>query len=134
MDIKIVKVADIVLNNEVVDIEGKVREEAFVFENHYSAEKTEKIINKLKEKELVIDRKLQTRGYFFNDEIDNVSIEPEVIVYLLNHCLNKNLEFGDELGQMGKAVYFDEDYARRDARELSQMAEDLYNQHYYKKK
>lgn len=128
-----VKIADVVIEDKIIDIMGKVREEAFVFIKHYDSEKTAKIINMLRSKEYKINRKLSTVGYFFNGDIDNVSIEPEVIRYLLNSCFSKNVEIGSELGQMGKAIYFDKNYVYHSGKHLSNMVEELYNEHYYGK-
>lgn len=38
MGTKAVKIADICIDSEVIDIEGEVNEEAWVFERHYDAE------------------------------------------------------------------------------------------------
>ena len=35
METKIVKVADICIDGKVIDINGKVRAEAYIYENHY---------------------------------------------------------------------------------------------------
>lgn len=103
MATKIVKIADICIEGKVIDIEGKVRQEAFVFEKHYDEGETQNILDRIMKKEFSIVRKLDRRGYIFNDDIEMVSVETEVIHYLLEHCLGRRIEFGQEIGQQGRA-------------------------------
>lgn len=130
METKIVKVADICIDGKIVDINGKVRAEAFVYENHYSETQTKDIINRIMKKEIPITRKLDRKGYIFNDDLEIVSVEAEVIQYLLEYCLNRKIEFGQEFGQQARAIYYDKDYIRQDGRKIGNMVEELYNEHF----
>lgn len=130
MATKIVKIADICIEGKVIDIEGEVRQEALVFEKHYDEGETQNILDKIMKKEFLIVRKLDRCGYIFNDDIEMVSVETEVIQYLLEHCLRRRIRFGQEIGQQGRAIYWDKDYVRRDGRKIERMAEELYNEHY----
>lgn len=130
MTTKTVKIADICIEGKVIDIEGEVRQEALVFEKHYDEEETQNILDRIVKKEFLIVRKLDRRGYIFNDDIEIVSVETEVISYLLEYCLGRRIGFGQEIGQQGRAIYWDKDYVRRDGRKIERMAEELYNEHY----
>lgn len=130
MGTKVVKIADICIDGEFIDIEGEVKEEAWVFEKHYDAEDTQNIIDNIRDKEYLISRKFDRKGYIFNDDIGMLSVETEVIQYLLEYCLNRKIGFGQELGQQGRAIYYDKSYVRRDGRQLANMLEELYNKHY----
>lgn len=81
-------------------------------------------------KEIPITRKLERKGYIFNDDLEIVSVEAEVIQYLLEYCLNRKIEFGQEFGQQARAIYYDKNYIRQDGRKIGNMVEELYNEHY----
>ena len=81
-------------------------------------------------KEIPITRKLDRKGYIFNDDLEIVSVDAEVIQYLLEYCLNRKIEFGQEFGQQARAIYYDKDFVRRDGRKIGNMVEELYNEHY----
>ena len=91
---------------------------------------TKDIINRIMKKEIPITRKLDRKGYIFNDDLEIVSVEAEVIQYLLEYCLNRKIEFGQEFGQQARAIYYDKDFVRRDGRKIGNMVEELYNEHF----
>ncbi|MHC1694878.1 MAG: hypothetical protein AB9835_06350 [Eubacteriales bacterium] len=131
MEVIEVKIADIILNDKIIDIIGQVNAEALVFIKHYDVEMTSRILNKLNEKEYIINKKLSRVGYFFDEDIDNFSIEPEVINYLLNNYYKKNINFAAEIGIKGKAVYYDLNYKNLDIINLSVRAKRIYYEHNY---
>jgi len=129
---KRVQEAEIIINDKKIKIYGKERVEAWEFSRSLNEEETQRLINKLEEKMYKIDRKLTSRGYFFNDEIDNFTYESEIIVYILNNVFGKTIEAGKKYGQGGKAIYYDTTHERIDGRVLENMVEDLYEKHYGK--
>lgn len=130
MATKIVKIAEICIGGKVIDIEGEVRQEALVFEKHYNEGQTQDIIDRIMKKEIPVTRKLDRRGYIFNDDLEMISIETEVVQFLLEYCFKRKIGYGQELGQQGRAIYYDENYVRRDGKKIKCMAEELYNEHY----
>lgn len=127
---KEVKEAEIILNGNKIEIFGKERKEVLEYTRYIDEEETKKLIKRLEEKLWIIDSKIDRRGYFFNDDIGIISYQPEVIVYLLNNVFQKSLNFGKEYGVGGRAIYFDEDYQRWAGRNVRDIAQGLYNEHY----
>lgn len=128
--IKRVKIAEIVINGEVIEIMSNEREKAWIFPEHLDEEKTQKLIDKLKEKMYKIERKLELSGYFFNDDIENFQYDPEIIVYILKNVFNKKIDAGKRYGTGGRAIYYNPDFKKSDGRYIKYMVEELYKQHY----
>lgn len=78
----------------------------------------------------IVQRKLKSKGYFFNDDIENYTYEAEIIQYILHSVFGITIDFGKESGVGGRAIYYDINYERRDGRKLCNMAEELYNEYY----
>lgn len=128
--IKRVKIAELVIDGEVIEIMSNEREEAWIFPEHLDEEKTQKLIDKLKEKMYKIERKLELSGYFFNDDIENFQYDPEIIVYILKNVFNKKIDAGKRYGTGGRAIYYNPDFKKSDGRYIKYMVEELYKQHY----
>lgn len=127
---KEIKEAEIVIDGNTVEIFGKEREAVLEFTQCLDGEETKKLIDKLESKMQKIQRKLSSKGYFFNDDIDNFTYRPEIIRYIFNNVFGLTIDFGKEYGVGGRAIYYDDNYERRDGRKLRNMAEELYNEHY----
>jgi hypothetical protein len=129
-EIKWVKEADIVINGEVIEIMGHEREEAWFFPQYLDEEETQKLIDKLKEKMFIIERKLELSGYFFNDDIENYKYDPEIIVYIMKNVFRKKVDAAKRYGIRGRAIYYNSDFIKNDGRYIKNLVEDLYKKHY----
>ena len=124
------KTAEVVLNEITYDVEATVREEAFVFVKKYDEIATQKIKEFLESKMNFIERKLKSRGYFFDGEIQNCSYSAELIEFILNNVFSKNIGYGAELGQAGKAIYVDKNFISISGIKPIEHIKELYEKHY----
>lgn len=128
---RFVKIADIIDGGRKLDIMGWVGKETVDCVESYNEKRTQQIVQTLENKIQVINRKLKIKGFFFNEDIGNVFIEPEIIVYLLKNKFGRTmLDCAKELNQKKNALYYDKDFIYSDGRILKNMVEGLYYEHY----